>query len=313
MTVDKRKRQRCFKIWENYALNYNAENTPLRSMFGVRYAKYVHRYMQIVKYRRINKYTGNGEWHHIIPFSLGGTDEPSNMVYVSPREHYILHLLLAAHFMERVSDATYKVDFHKMAANKMLTAICMMSNTHEQSQSALFKQINKQIKLGQNAWLNRDIKNSRVFQTLKEKRMEQTQNKEQYLQMAQFYVDNNCNQNDEKWEELQSKFNCPMSSRMVFLKRCFARNISINKIEASADVLSNVIAYFYYDVYRRPHRFEEFAKRNSISASNLNDYLTSCRDKDIDLTMFFASNVHRLSELEYLVWLGLYHLSLIHI
>ena len=34
------------------------------------------------------------ERHHIVPRSLGGSDEESNIVSVSPRVHYVLHLLL---------------------------------------------------------------------------------------------------------------------------------------------------------------------------------------------------------------------------
>ena len=35
------------------------------------------------------------ERHHIIPKSEGGTNESSNLVYLTAREHYICHLLLA--------------------------------------------------------------------------------------------------------------------------------------------------------------------------------------------------------------------------
>lgn len=34
------------------------------------------------------------EKHHILPVSLGGTNDPDNIVKVTPREHFILHLLL---------------------------------------------------------------------------------------------------------------------------------------------------------------------------------------------------------------------------
>ena len=34
------------------------------------------------------------ERHHIVPTSLGGSDDPDNIVRVSPRVHYLLHLLL---------------------------------------------------------------------------------------------------------------------------------------------------------------------------------------------------------------------------
>jgi len=34
------------------------------------------------------------ERHHIVPRSLGGSDDPDNIIEVSPRVHYLLHLLL---------------------------------------------------------------------------------------------------------------------------------------------------------------------------------------------------------------------------
>lgn len=39
--------------------------------------------------------TEYGEKHHIIPRSLGGTDEPNNLVKLTAREHFICHALLA--------------------------------------------------------------------------------------------------------------------------------------------------------------------------------------------------------------------------
>ena len=40
------------------------------------------------------------EKHHILPRCMGGTNDPENLVSVSPRVHYILHLLLYK-FVER--------------------------------------------------------------------------------------------------------------------------------------------------------------------------------------------------------------------
>ncbi|MDM0042167.1 HNH endonuclease signature motif containing protein [Variovorax sp. J22R193] len=34
------------------------------------------------------------EAHHILPRSLGGKDEPGNLVYLTVKEHYLVHLLL---------------------------------------------------------------------------------------------------------------------------------------------------------------------------------------------------------------------------
>ena len=34
------------------------------------------------------------EKHHILPKSLGGSNDPTNLAWLTPREHYICHLLL---------------------------------------------------------------------------------------------------------------------------------------------------------------------------------------------------------------------------
>lgn len=51
------------------------------------------------------------ERHHILPRSLGGTDGPENLVLLTPREHFIAHLLLA-----------------KMHGGKMTYALYLMSS-----------------------------------------------------------------------------------------------------------------------------------------------------------------------------------------
>jgi len=42
---------------------------------------------------RKSKNDGMLERHHILPKSLGGTNDKSNLVYLIPREHFIAHLL----------------------------------------------------------------------------------------------------------------------------------------------------------------------------------------------------------------------------
>jgi len=52
-------------------------------------------YQTLINKRRKNPYTlGYSEKHHIIPKSLGGTDNKTNIVVLSGREHWIAHLLL---------------------------------------------------------------------------------------------------------------------------------------------------------------------------------------------------------------------------
>lgn len=56
--------------------------------------KYSRWYYSIIKSasnRTLNSYT---ESHHIIPKSLGGSDDIKNLVSLTPREHFICHLLL---------------------------------------------------------------------------------------------------------------------------------------------------------------------------------------------------------------------------
>lgn len=47
--------------------------------------------------RSIKRVKPNGyyERHHIIPRSLGGTDDNDNIAFLTVREHYLVHLLLA--------------------------------------------------------------------------------------------------------------------------------------------------------------------------------------------------------------------------
>ena len=58
--------------------------------------KYFRIYNQIIDNRISNPLSLDeyGEKHHIIPRSLGGLDESSNLVRLTAREHYICHYLL---------------------------------------------------------------------------------------------------------------------------------------------------------------------------------------------------------------------------
>ena len=70
-------------------------------------------YDQIIENRKINKLEGYKENHHIIPRSLGGTNDTDNIVKLTAREHFICHVL--------PTKFTTGTDRHKMlyAANMM--------------------------------------------------------------------------------------------------------------------------------------------------------------------------------------------------
>ena len=72
------------------------------------------------------KYAGTYyERHHIIPKSLGGTNDKTNLVLLSAREHYIAHLLLYNH---------YKSICDNYAFRKMAYALVSMASTNKNMQ-----------------------------------------------------------------------------------------------------------------------------------------------------------------------------------
>lgn len=51
-------------------------------------------YQQLIDFRKANPATGYTENHHILPRSMGGNNDESNLVKLTGREHWIAHLLL---------------------------------------------------------------------------------------------------------------------------------------------------------------------------------------------------------------------------
>jgi 5-methylcytosine-specific restriction endonuclease McrA len=68
---------------------------------------------QIIEIARNRIVEGSTERHHIIPRSLGGTDDVSNLVDLTFKEHYIVHILLTKMYPE---------------SKELLHAAWMMSN-----------------------------------------------------------------------------------------------------------------------------------------------------------------------------------------
>ena len=56
-----------------------------------KYFKYYYNIIDAAKSRVLDGYT---ETHHIVPKSLGGTDNQENLVILTAREHFVCHLLL---------------------------------------------------------------------------------------------------------------------------------------------------------------------------------------------------------------------------
>jgi len=56
--------------------------------------KYSQIYFNIIAKAKSRKLAGYTETHHILPRSLGGTNDSENLVELTAREHYVCHLLL---------------------------------------------------------------------------------------------------------------------------------------------------------------------------------------------------------------------------
>jgi len=76
--------------------------------------KYTKTYYNIITKAKSRSIFGYTECHHIIPKSLGGLDDVSNLVNLTAREHYLCHLLLV-----KMTDG--------IAYQKMLYAYTIMS------------------------------------------------------------------------------------------------------------------------------------------------------------------------------------------
>lgn len=51
-------------------------------------------YNLLVAKAKIRPHESGNDWHHIMPKSLGGTNDYENLISLTPREHYFAHLLL---------------------------------------------------------------------------------------------------------------------------------------------------------------------------------------------------------------------------
>lgn len=84
---------------------------------------YSKKYNLIIENRKRNPYNGYVERHHIIPRCLGGSDDESNLVALTAREHFICHALLAKMYPKE-SNEWYKMNY-------ALSMMQMKSTTHQ--------------------------------------------------------------------------------------------------------------------------------------------------------------------------------------
>jgi hypothetical protein len=79
------------------------------------YTKIYKRIVDRAKERELDVYT---EMHHVIPRCMGGTEDPDNIVKLTPEEHYICHLLLAKEHPDHEGLALAAIMMGKKRNNK---------------------------------------------------------------------------------------------------------------------------------------------------------------------------------------------------
>lgn len=89
-------------------------------------------YNEIVSYRKLNPPDGYYENHHIIPRSLGGTDDVENLVRLTAREHFICHYLLIKIHKDTKA-------FYPMVNAFVMMCVCSNDSQHRVLNSRLFE------------------------------------------------------------------------------------------------------------------------------------------------------------------------------
>ena len=102
-------------------------------------------YNQLIEYAKQNPPTKYKEQHHIVPKAEGGSDDKSNLVRLSARQHYIAHLLLAKIYDD--------VKMHRAVLMMQSISKCHKRNFKFNSRlyEAIRKEYSKKIS-GENHW-----------------------------------------------------------------------------------------------------------------------------------------------------------------
>jgi hypothetical protein len=153
--------------------------------------KYTRIYFQLIEKRKkeiLFKKDVYCEAHHIIPKSLGGTNDKKNLVNLSPREHFIAHLLLTK--MVQTENALIKMNWalHKMCYSNTCDYftgkdyqwyrerhITFLKEYHPSKQDSWRKAISEKVLLD---WQNNADRRNKMKETMKKWREE---NREQFV------------------------------------------------------------------------------------------------------------------------------------
>jgi len=106
----------------------------------------------IIDRARNRKLQGYREQHHVIPRCLGGTDDKSNLVELTAREHFIVHKLLCELFPnESKLVYAYWAMCNKQGSKKMIRDYKVSSREYERAKH-MFAEYSSKLHSGKVAW-----------------------------------------------------------------------------------------------------------------------------------------------------------------
>ena len=73
---------------------------------------YIDRYNRFIDSLKNQSIVGLSEKHHIVPKSMGGTDDKSNLIALTPRQHYIAHWMLWKAYSGKMAQAFHFMNIH---------------------------------------------------------------------------------------------------------------------------------------------------------------------------------------------------------
>ncbi len=132
---------------------------------------YIKIYTDLITKRKSVPATGYTENHHILPKSLGGRDEPNNLVRLTGREHWIAHILLWK--IHRCKSTAYAVQMMSMRCEERGIPRIKNSRMYVAARLACIKHLASAGKrrVGKangsfgTMWITNGVENERIFKT----------------------------------------------------------------------------------------------------------------------------------------------------
>lgn len=122
---------------------------------------YLKIYNSLIEKRKLNKPTGYTEIHHIIPKCVGGTNEKSNLIKLTAKEHFICHLLLTKIYIKYTFEWYKVVHAFMMMKTSSLNQLRYNSNYYKYLKEGYSKYLSLSTKGNKNnnfnhTWIHND-------------------------------------------------------------------------------------------------------------------------------------------------------------